>query len=165
MEASKPIRDGDEWEKGDKRVKPWNRRQPGRPRLPWTAARTTKCYGSIRPALCSNHRTTQLLSQLLCRTVTKTMSVALPLGNNWSKVSPTLKSGSTSLLLTSSGLLHESPAHLPPLDLFWASSWESSSPPSSWSPVSFNSNLSGVLLASFGCHMAGATWNCGYSLT
>ena len=50
------------------RVKPQNRRQPGRPRLPWTAARTTKCYGNVRPALRSDHRTTQLLSQLLCRT-------------------------------------------------------------------------------------------------
>ena len=80
-EARRPIRDGDEWEKGDRRVKPRNRRQPGRPRLPWTAART-KCYGSVRPALHSDHHTMQLLSQLLCRTVTKTMSVALPLGNN-----------------------------------------------------------------------------------
>ena len=42
-EARRPIRDGDEWEKGDRRVKPRNRRQPGRPRLPWTAARTTEC--------------------------------------------------------------------------------------------------------------------------
>ena len=39
-EARRPIRDGDEWEKEDRRVKPRNRRQPGRPRLPWTAART-----------------------------------------------------------------------------------------------------------------------------
>ena len=42
-EASRPIRDGDEWEKGDRRVKPRNRRKPGQPRLPWTAARTSKC--------------------------------------------------------------------------------------------------------------------------
>ena len=63
-----PIRDRDEWEKGDRRVKPRNRRQPERPRLPWTAARTTECYGSVRPALRSDHRTTQMLSQLLCRT-------------------------------------------------------------------------------------------------
>ena len=62
------YRDGDEWEKWDIRVKPQNRRQPGRPRPPWTATRTTKCYGSVCPALRSNHRTTQLLSQLLCRT-------------------------------------------------------------------------------------------------
>ena len=66
--ASRPIRDGDEWEKGNRKLKPRNRRQPGRPRLPWTAARTTKCYGSVRPASRSDHRTTQLLSQLLCRT-------------------------------------------------------------------------------------------------
>ena len=50
--------------------------------------------------------------------VTKTMSVAPPLGNNLSKRSPTLQPSTTSLLLISSGL---------------ASSWESSSPPSSWS--------------------------------
>ena len=29
--------------KGDRRVKRRNRRQPGRPRLQWTAARTTEC--------------------------------------------------------------------------------------------------------------------------
>ena len=28
MEARRPIRDGDEWEKGDRRVRPGNRRQP-----------------------------------------------------------------------------------------------------------------------------------------
>ena len=27
-----------------------DRRQPGRPRLSWTAAKTTKCYGSVRSA-------------------------------------------------------------------------------------------------------------------
>ena len=46
-EARRPIRDGDEWEKGDRcyhrRVRPRNRRQPGRPRLPWTASITTEC--------------------------------------------------------------------------------------------------------------------------
>ena len=42
-EASRPIRDGDEWEMEERRVKPRNRRQPGRPRPPWTAARTTEC--------------------------------------------------------------------------------------------------------------------------
>ena len=67
-EARRPIRDGDEREKWDRRVKPRNRRQPGRPRLPWTAARTTGCYGSVRPALRSDHSTMQLLSQLICRT-------------------------------------------------------------------------------------------------
>ena len=34
--------DGDEWEKGERSVKPRDRHQPRRPRLPWTAARTTK---------------------------------------------------------------------------------------------------------------------------
>ena len=69
--------------------------------------------------------------------VTKTMSVAPLLGNNWGERSPSLKPSSTSLLLISSGLtwgssttsllltcksvklLRESPAHLPPLDLAW----------------------------------------------
>ena len=72
--------------------------------MPWTAARTTECYGNVRSALRSSYRTTQLLSQPLCRTVTKTMSVAPPLGNNWSKSSPAFKPSSTSLLLISSGL-------------------------------------------------------------
>ena len=70
-EARRPIRDGDEWEKGDRRVKLRNRRQPGRPRLLWTAARTTECYSSVRPAFCSDHRTMQSLSQLLCRTLSQ----------------------------------------------------------------------------------------------
>ena len=45
MEARRPVRKGggDEWEKKDRRVKPRNRRHPGRPRLPRTAARTTGC--------------------------------------------------------------------------------------------------------------------------
>jgi len=42
-EARKPIRNGDEWENGDRRVKRRNGPQSGRPRLPWTAARTTEC--------------------------------------------------------------------------------------------------------------------------
>ena len=64
--------------KGDRRLKPRNRCQPGRPRLPRTAASTIRCWDSVHPALCSDHSTTQLPSQLLCRTVTKTMSVAPP---------------------------------------------------------------------------------------
>ena len=42
-EESRRIRGGDEWEKGDRRAKLQNRCQPRRPRLPWTAARTTGC--------------------------------------------------------------------------------------------------------------------------
>ena len=41
--------------------------------------------------------------------VTKTMSVALPLGNNWRERSPTLKPSSTSLILISSGYLPWTP--------------------------------------------------------
>ena len=114
-----------------------HRRHSGRPRLLWTAARTTKCYGSIRPALPCNYRTTLLLSQLLCGTVTKTMSVAPPLGNNWSERNPTLKPSFTSLLLISSwltcgsstiSLLLISPGPAEASNFFV----ESSSPPSSW---------------------------------
>ena len=56
-EASRPNRDGDEWEQGDRRVKPRNRRQPGRPTLPWTAARITAvsvrhCAATTAPRSC-----------------------------------------------------------------------------------------------------------------
>ena len=102
--GDRPIRGGDKWEKGDSRVKPWNRWQPRRPRLLWTATRTTGCYGSVRQALHSDHRTTQLLSQLLCRTVTKSVRS--------SAVGKQLKQKKSN-----------SPAqlHLLALDLFWAS--------------------------------------------
>ena len=114
-EARRPIRDGDEWEKGDRRVKPRIRRQPGRPRLLWTAARTTECYGSVRPALRSNHRTTRLLSQLLskityynrccCAEQSHKDNVrSSAVGNSWSKRSPTFKPSSPSQLLISSRL-------------------------------------------------------------
>ena len=80
----------------------------------------------------------QLLSQLLCGTVTKTKSEAPLLGNNWCKRSPTFKPSSTSLLLIILGSL-AGPA---PPPSSWSrpdpqkrltSLWESSSPPSSWS--------------------------------
>ena len=91
------LRDGNKWEKGDRRVK------PQRPRLPWTAARTTKCYGSVRPALHSKllHHAIAVPTAMQNR-VTRTMSVAPPLGNNWSKRSPNLAQ-----------------LHCPALDLFW----------------------------------------------
>ena len=106
---------GQGWvEKGDRRVKPWNRCQPERPRLP---PKQLDVKAVAIQALCNDYSTTQLLSQLLCRTVTKTPL----LENNWSRRSPALslrQPSTTSLLLISSGL---------------ASSWESKSPPSSWS--------------------------------
>ena len=69
-EARRPIRDGDEWEKGDRRV---------------TAARTTElrqCLSGIaqRPP----HHAIAVPNAVQNR-VTKTMSVAPPLGNNGSK--------------------------------------------------------------------------------
>ena len=81
MEARWPIRDRDKGGRGKRRVKTQDRCQP-RSRLLWTTARTTKCYGSVRLALHSNYCTSQLLSQLLCGIVTKSMSAAPPLGNN-----------------------------------------------------------------------------------
>ena len=59
-------------------------------------------------SLRSNYRTTQWLSwQLLCGTVTKTMSVAPPLGNELKRKK------------TNSQTQH----HLSALDLFWANLW------------------------------------------
>ena len=84
VHGGKNIRDGDEWELGDRRVKPQNRRQPGRPKLPWTAARTTgmlirQCPSGIaqRPP----HHATVVPTAMQNR-VTKTMSIAPQLGNN-----------------------------------------------------------------------------------
>jgi len=114
-EARRPIRDGDEWECGTEEwnletgANPENQSCRGPP--PEQQDGTKGCYGSVRPALRSDHsdhNTTQLLSQLLCGTVKKTMSVAPPLGNNWSKRNQTL---------SLSIVQH----HLPALDLFWAS--------------------------------------------
>ena len=74
--------------------------------------------------------------------VTKTMSVAPPLGNSGSERSPALKPSSTSLLLISSGLSWGSSTSslllisLDPQKRL-TSSWESSSPPSSWFKQNF----------------------------
>ena len=93
--------------KGDRRVKPQNRRQPRIPRLPWTAARTTGC--AIRNVNTSGiaqrppHHAIAVPTAMQNR-VTETMSVAPPLGNDWNKRSPTL-----------------SLAQHHQFDLFWAS--------------------------------------------
>ena len=73
---------GTEWE-GDERVKGLTAETARkRPERPWTAARTMevlrRCPSPLPIDLC----TAQLLFQLLCWTVTKTMSVALLLTNN-----------------------------------------------------------------------------------
>ena len=108
-EANRPIRDGDEWEKGERRAKPRNRCKPRRPRLLRTAARTTKCYSSVRSALCSNYCTTQLLSQLLCRTESQRQGLYCS-----SAVGKQLKQKKSTSLAQ---------LHLPALDLFWANLW------------------------------------------
>ena len=117
-EARRPIRDGDEWERGDRRVKPQNRCQPGRPVLPWTPRQNHRMLWQCPSSIAQCH--TIAVPTAMQNRVTMTMSVAPLLGNNWNRRSPTLSlwPNTTSLLLLSSGL---------------ASSWESSSPPSSWS--------------------------------
>ena len=82
-----------------------------------------------------------------------TMSVAPPLGNNWSVRSPTLslQPSATSLLFISSGL---------------ASSWESSSPPSSWSRLDSVLNINElfyvflfyILQLALKLNMCGCAW-------
>ena len=119
-EARRPIRDGDEWEKGDRRVKPRNRRQPGRPRLPWTAARTTvsvrHCPATTAPRNCcpncyakqshkDNVRSSAVGKQLK-RKKSNSLSLAQhhlpPLGLFWASFFVRVQL--TSLLLISSGL-------------------------------------------------------------
>ena len=51
MEARRPSRDGDEGGKGGQKRETSKQAQPRSPKLPWTAARTTACYGSVCPAL------------------------------------------------------------------------------------------------------------------
>ena len=121
-EARRPIRDADEWERG---TEEWNLETGANLedqgcRGPPPERQDVKAVSGItqRP----QHYAIAVPTAMQNR-VTKTMSVSPPLGNNWSKRSPTLslQPSTTSLLLISSGL---------------ASSWESSSPPSppsSWS--------------------------------
>ena len=90
-------------------MKEWrleNKCQPGRPGMPWTTARATKI---LRQCLLTVVQ--QLVyyaiavSTAVWNRVTKTMSIALLLRNDWCKRSPTFKPSSTSLLLVSSGLI------------------------------------------------------------
>ena len=93
-EASRPIRDGDEWEKAPTRKTKAavDRRQSNK--------MTSQCPSGIAP-----HHAIAVPTVMQNR-VTKTMSVAPPLGNNRSKRSPALSLAQH---------------HLPALDLFWAS--------------------------------------------
>ena len=90
----------------DRRVKPRNGRQPGRPRLPWTAAGTTGCLGSVRP-----------------RAATTAPSNCCP--NCYAKQShkDNVRSSAVGKQLKQkkSSSLSVAQHHLPVLDLFWAS--------------------------------------------
>ena len=83
-EARRPIRDGDEWEKGgDRRVKPRNRRQPGKTEAAVDRRQNNKMlrqcpYGIAQRA---QHHAIAVPTAMQYR-VTKTTSVAPPLGNN-----------------------------------------------------------------------------------
>ena len=88
---------------GDERVKAQSQAPTRKTKMPWPAARTTKCYGSVRFAIAQ---------QLVYHAVTVptavrnriTMSVAPLLGGNWCKRSPTFKPSFIPLLLIYSGL-------------------------------------------------------------
>ena len=101
-DTSRPIKDGDEWEKGDRRMKPRDRRQPGRPRLSWTA-RTIKCPSSIaqRP---QNHAT-----------AVPTAMQNSDKGN--------VRSSAVGKQLKQKKSNSQAELHLPALDLFWANLW------------------------------------------
>ena len=110
---ARPIRDGDEWERGggggggDRRVKPRNRRQPGRPRLPWTAARTTKCHKAVSVRHCAATTAPRnCCSNCYAEQSHKDIVRSSAVGKQ-------LKQKSNSLSIAQH--------HLPPLDLFWAS--------------------------------------------
>ena len=107
-EARRPIRDGHEWDWGDRRVRPRNRRQPGRPRLPWTAARTKDCYGSVRPALRSDYTG----PRNCCPNCYAEQS---------HKDSVRSSAVGKQLMQKKSNSLSVAQHHLPALDLFWAS--------------------------------------------
>ena len=98
-EASRPIRDGDEWEKGERRVKARNRRQLERPRLPCTAARTANY-----PALCSDplHHTVAVPTAMQNKDIIRNSAIRKQLKQK--------RSNSQAQL------------HLPAVDLFWTTS-------------------------------------------
>ena len=103
--ARRPIRDGDEGGKGKRRVKPRDRHQPGRPRLPWIAARTMGCLAvSVRhcsattapPSCCHNYCAGQSLKD-------------------------SVRSSAVGKQLKRKKSNFQAQHHLPALDPFWAS--------------------------------------------
>ena len=61
-EVNRPIRDGDEREKGDRRVKPRNRRQPGRPGLPCPSGITQRPpHHAIAVPTATQNRATKII--------------------------------------------------------------------------------------------------------
>ena len=98
-EASRPIRDKDEWERGKEE---WNLETGANPE-------DQGCHGpppeQQPPGIAQQLPYHAIaVSTAMQNRVTKTMSVALLLGYNWSKKGPTLKPSSTPMLLISSGL-------------------------------------------------------------
>ena len=82
-EARRPTGDGDEWEKGDRRVRPRNRRQPGRPRLPWTAARIAV---SVRHCVVTIPHHAVAVPTAMQNKVTKTVDVCMSMCHSSVKV-------------------------------------------------------------------------------
>ena len=102
-EASRPIRDGDDWEKGDRRVKPRNRR----PRLHVDRRQNNKMLR-------------QCPSGIVQRPPHHAIAVPPAMQNSYkdsvrsSAVGKQLKQKKSN-----SQAQHHLPAHLPPLDLAW----------------------------------------------
>ena len=118
-EARRPIRDGDEWERGTEErnletgANPEDQGCRGPPPEQNVMAVSVRhCAATTAPRNCCPNCYVEQSHKDNVR------SSAVGETVNWSKRSPTLQPSTTSLLLISSGL---------------ASSWESSSPPSSWS--------------------------------
>ena len=82
-EARRPIRDGDEWEKRNRRVRPQNRRQPPKTRLPMDRRQNNRMLRQCPSGIAQRppHHATAVPTAMQNR-VTKTMFVAPPLGNS-----------------------------------------------------------------------------------
>ena len=106
-EARKPVRDGDEWEKGDRRLSETSKQWGANPedqgcRGPPPERQNVKAV-SVRHCAGATARPRPVaVPTAMQNRVTKTLSVAPPLGNNWKRQK---KSNSlSSRLLISSGL-------------------------------------------------------------
>ena len=117
-EASRPIRDGDEWEKGKEE---WNLQTCANP----------KDQGCRGPP--PEQQNDKAVSVRHCAATTAPRNCC---PNCYAEQShkDNVRSSAVGKQLKQKKSNSVAQHHLPPLDLFWAtSSWESSSPPSSWS--------------------------------